>query len=54
MTITFKQRVAPFPAEGLEAISKVLADTNEGLTGSDIDHLLLNCGSSASPSRAIR
>ena len=43
MTITFKQRVAPFPAERLEAISKVLADTNNGLTGSEIDHLLRNC-----------
>ena len=43
MTITFKQRVAPFPAERLEAICKVLADTNEGLTGSEIDHLLRNC-----------
>ncbi len=43
MTITFKQRVPPFPAERLEALSKVLADTNDGLTGSQIDHLLLNC-----------
>jgi uncharacterized protein (TIGR02391 family) len=43
VTITFKQRVAPFPAERLEAISKVLADTSEGLTGSEIDHLLRNC-----------
>ena len=43
MAITFKQRIAPFPAERLEAISKVLADTNEGLTGSEIDHLLRNC-----------
>ena len=44
MQITFKQRFAPFPAERLEAISKVLADTSEGLTGSEIDHLLRNCG----------
>jgi uncharacterized protein (TIGR02391 family) len=43
MAITFKQRITPFPAERLEAISKVLADTNEGLTGSEIDHLLRNC-----------
>jgi uncharacterized protein (TIGR02391 family) len=43
VTITFKQRVAPFPAERLEAISKVLADTSDGLTGSEIDHLLRNC-----------
>jgi len=43
MTISFKQRIQPFPAERLEAISKVLADTTEGLTGSEIDQLLLNC-----------
>ena len=42
MTITYRQRVPSFPAERLEAISKVLADTTEGLTGSEIDHLLLN------------
>ena len=42
MQITFKTRYAPFPAERLEAISKVLADTTEGLTGSEIDHLLCN------------
>ena len=41
MTITFKKRYAPFPAERLEAISQVLADTETGLTGSEIDHLLL-------------
>jgi uncharacterized protein (TIGR02391 family) len=44
MTITFKQRISPFPAERLEAISKVLGETNEGLSGSEIDHLLRNCG----------
>lgn len=43
MPITFKNRIAPFPAERLEAICKVLADTTEGLTGSEIDHLLRNC-----------
>lgn len=43
MTITVKNRIALFPAERLEAISKVLADTSEGLTGSEIDHLLRNC-----------
>ena len=42
MTVAFKKRYAPFPSERLEAISKVLADTSEGLTGSEIDHLLLN------------
>lgn len=43
MTITVKQRIPPFPAERLEAIAKVQADTTEGLTGSEIDHLLRNC-----------
>jgi hypothetical protein len=43
VTITFKQRVAPFPSDRLEAMSKVLTDTSEGLTGSEIDHLLRNC-----------
>lgn len=42
MTITFKKRYAPFPAERLEAISRILADTETGLTGSQIDHLLVN------------
>lgn len=43
MTITFNKRIPPFPAERLEAIARVLADTTEGLTGSEIDHLLRNC-----------
>ncbi len=43
MSITCKNRVSPFPPERLEAISKVLGDTDEGLTGSEIDHLLQNC-----------
>jgi uncharacterized protein (TIGR02391 family) len=43
MTITFRNRIPPFPAERLEAISRVLADTETGLTGSQIDHLLRNC-----------
>jgi len=33
MTITFRNRIPPFPAERLEAISRVLADTETGLTG---------------------
>lgn len=45
MQVTFKKRYAPFPSERLEPISKVLADTSEGLTGSEIDHLLLNAAS---------
>jgi uncharacterized protein (TIGR02391 family) len=42
MAIKAKQCIPPFPGERLEAISKVLADTTEGLTGSEIDHLLRN------------
>ena len=40
--VIFKNRIPPFPAERLEAISKVLADTETGLTGSPIDHQLWN------------
>jgi uncharacterized protein (TIGR02391 family) len=43
MTITFRNRIPPFPAERLEAVSRILADTETGLTGSQIDHLLRNC-----------
>jgi len=31
-------------SEHLEAISKILADTEDGLTGSEIGHILANCG----------
>jgi uncharacterized protein (TIGR02391 family) len=43
MSITVKQQIPPFSAERLEAISRVLGDTDEGLSGSEIDHLLRNC-----------
>jgi len=43
MSITVKSRIHPFPAERLEAISKVLGDTGSGLTGTQIDQFLLNC-----------
>jgi len=43
MALQLKQRIPSFSSERLEAISKVLADTTEGLTGSEIDHLLRNC-----------
>ncbi len=33
----------PFTADTLEAIAKVLADTHDGLTGSDIAHILQEC-----------
>ncbi len=37
------QREPPFSSEHLEAIAKVLADTAEGLTGSEIAHTLAKC-----------
>ncbi len=43
MTLAYKTRIPPFTPERLEAISKILGDTSEGLTGSEIDHLLRNC-----------
>ena len=43
MTVTFKQRVPEFDAQRLEAIAKVLADTETGLTGSQIGYLLQDC-----------
>jgi uncharacterized protein (TIGR02391 family) len=36
--------VEPFRAEHLEAICKILADTDTGLTGSEIGHTLAKCG----------
>jgi hypothetical protein len=45
MTITLKLRIPAFPAERLEAIAKVLADTTGRLTGSESDHLQRNCDS---------
>ncbi len=36
--------VPPFSGEHLEAISKILADTDTGLTGSEIGHTLTKCG----------
>lgn len=36
--------VAPFRAEHLEAICRILADTDTGLTGSEIGHTLAKCG----------
>jgi len=36
-------RVAAFDAEHLTSIAKILADTAEGLTGSQIEHMLREC-----------
>ena len=41
--IVFRNRVPPLDGQQLEAISKVLADTDTGLTGSQIGHLLEEC-----------
>jgi uncharacterized protein (TIGR02391 family) len=37
------ERVAPFDSEHLTSIAKILADTDEGLTGSEIEHMLREC-----------
>jgi len=42
-SIHAKNPLPPFDGQQLEAISKVLADTDTGLTGSEIDHLLAEC-----------
>ncbi len=36
-------RLSPFSGQQLEAIARVLADTDTGLTGSEIDHILAEC-----------
>lgn len=36
-------KVTPFDAQHLTAIAKILADTTEGLSGTEIEHLLLDC-----------
>lgn len=33
----------PFTAEALEAVAKVLADTHDGISGSEIPHILAQC-----------
>jgi len=37
------ERIAPFDSQQLTSIAKILADTNRGLTGSEIEHLLSEC-----------
>ena len=37
------ERIAPFDSQQLTAIAKILADTNRGLTGSELEHLLSEC-----------
>ncbi len=36
-------KVPIFTAEQLQSISQILAETNEGLTGSEIDYILKSC-----------
>ncbi len=43
MAVQTQNRIAAFSAQHLEAISRVLADTETGLTGSEIGHLLSDC-----------
>ncbi len=40
MTVKYKNRITPFGLQEIEAIAKVLADTNTGLSGSELKHLL--------------
>jgi uncharacterized protein (TIGR02391 family) len=37
------ERIAPFDSQQLTAIAKILGDTNRGLTGSELEHLLGEC-----------
>ena len=43
MSIHYRVGVTPFSDQHLQAIAKVLADTDNGLTGSQIGHLLETC-----------
>ena len=44
MAITTRNRLPLFSAQQLEALSRILGDTEKGLTGTEIDHLLRNSG----------
>lgn len=37
------ERIPPYDSQQLESLARVLADTAEGLTGSEIEHLLQQC-----------
>lgn len=43
MAVETRNRVPPFSPQDLEAICRVLADTDDGLTGSEIGYLLQDC-----------
>ena len=40
MALSYKQRVEPFSPERLEALARILGDTERGLTGSEIGQIL--------------
>jgi uncharacterized protein (TIGR02391 family) len=42
MPIEFKNKIPPFEAEHLESIAKIIADTDSGLTGTQIGNILTN------------
>ncbi|HAU36524.1 MAG TPA: TIGR02391 family protein [Phycisphaerales bacterium] len=42
-TLRYRERIDPFDAQHLESIARVLADTSDGLTGSQIGYLLQDC-----------
>jgi len=44
MTISYRNRVEPFAAQYLEAIAKGSRDTENELTGSEIERFLRECG----------
>ncbi len=43
MAIKYKEKIPPFSAQQIEAIAKILADTDRGLTGSQIGYILKQC-----------
>lgn len=43
MTITTRQSVPPFNQQQLEGIAQILADTDMGLTGTELGYLLKHC-----------
>ncbi len=43
MAVAARNRIAPFDPSTLEAIAKVVADTERGLTGTQIEHKLRQC-----------
>ncbi len=44
MAIKARNKIPPFDSSALEALAKVLADTDRGLAGSQIQHRLQQCG----------